>query len=214
MKTETNADFFILSRSPDKDVPSFVEMIWTPGLPKFHFPSGKINRGEFADSYSIQAKSQKFTGDYFLNDYVASDQFVDLCQIFSVDFISTGADITLLKGKKPEKSYNFFMPMERVDLLDEGNSVFSVSKDLETGELKTREAGLDSTYYDKIDLFVIRPEVDRHLFLCTELKKTVCSAKFKKAFEDARMSGIAFEPIDQNFRHDPWANFGSFGVKK
>lgn len=210
MKSDANSDFFVIERKPDAGVPKFFEKIWSPDLPLFHFPSGKINKNEFIARYSVKAKTYKMTGDYFKSDYIASDRFVEMCENFGVDFISAIADVTLYKDKRPERIYYFFMPIERVDLLDEENSVFSISKDLETGKLQTRESGLDSTYYDKIDLFVAKKDVGRDLFLCTELKETVCSARFRKSFEDAGMSGIGFKPIDQNFRYDPWANFGSF----
>lgn len=209
-----DSGFFVIVDKPNAGVPVFFETIWSPEMPLFHFPSGKIDRSLFADFYSVKVKSRKMTGDYFVNEYISSGNFLRLCEEVGADFIFAKMDVTLLGKNTPKEDYYFFMPMERVDLLDEENSVFTISTNLETGKLSTREIGLDSTYYDKIDLFVAKKNVDRDLFLCTELKEIVCSARFKKMFEDARMSGIDFEPIDQDFRYDPWANFGSFGVKK
>lgn len=212
MKPDLSADFFVLERKPAEGGQNFVEMIWSPPLPKFHFPSGDVDKNAFADNYFVKLKVHKLTGDYFLGDYLASERFLSLCRSLGVDFISAKADVALPRDKKPELSYNFFLPLERLDLLDEGKSIFCIAVDVETGEPQTKAAGLDSTYYDKIDLFKTREDVDRDLFLCTELKKVVCSARFKKKFEDAQTTGIGFEPIDQNFRYDPWGNFGSFGA--
>jgi hypothetical protein len=210
MKSISKADFFLIKYKPDSDgIPIYFETIWSPELPRFHYPSGDFDRTLFKNLYSVKAKTKKLTGDWLINNLLASDRLLELCNRLGVEFISAEAKISLYRNEVSEKHYNFFIPSERLDLLNEEKSIFNISTNLETGKLATREIGLDSTYYDRIDKFIVRTDVMRDLFLCTELKKVVCSIRFKEKYEDALMSGVAFEPIDENFRYDPWSNFPS-----
>jgi len=98
--------------------------------------------------------------------------------------------------------------LDYIEALDQSNSRYSVSRDVDSGLLNTKEErGLDKTYYDEIDLFIVKKEIKSNLFFCQELSKPVCSKLFKEKFEIHKLKGIEFKAIDESFKYDAWAGW-------
>jgi hypothetical protein len=204
-----DASFFIPTYQADgSGLPAYFETIWTPELPEFHYPSGTPKNLSLNPAYDVRAKTTKLTGDWYIDDFIASKNTLELASALDVKFLHAPLHVKLNRDKNIEDKYYFFMPLERVDLLDREKSIFNISINMGTGKPATPEdSGLDSTYYDKIEKFVPKRDVHRDLFLCTELKKIVCSVKFRQEWESARLFGLTFTPLNSDFRYDPWEGF-------
>ncbi|KJV35876.1 MULTISPECIES: imm11 family protein [Erwiniaceae] len=206
---KSNEIFYVMEYLPDDaGCPHFMDKNWDPELPDYDIFVSPPVESNFAKSYALKAASEKLDGDYLISDNLVSSGFLNLCEKFGVRKISRHADITLLKKKKPEKEYFLFFLVDYIEILDKEKSLFNISHDIESGLPDTPEArGLDKTYYDKIDRFIIKKDVEKHLFFCQELSKPVCSKALKDEFQTLGMKGIEFKIIDEDFKYDPWAGW-------
>ncbi len=132
----------------------------------------------------------------------------ELVKALKTPVIASSVSIELYRKKTPSKHYNLLIPTDRLTILDQERSVFSIDVDKYTGKpLTPSESGTDEVIYEKIDKFIIREGIKSHLFYCMEIKKTVCSRAFKNAFENHKLTGVEFVVLDTSYRYDPWGDF-------
>ncbi|ENY9403738.1 hypothetical protein ACF5F1_004693 [Salmonella enterica] len=199
-------EFYVIKYHPDGEgVPYFMDKEWTPDLPDYDIHIKPPSLNDFVDQYHLKAKSYKLNGDYLLEDDLISFGFYELCEKFSVKCICIPVDISLMRGKAPEKKYFIFFNLSYLSILDQSKSIFTISKDIYDGKYHTPEdKGLDKVYYDKIHDFHVIEGIEEHLFFCSDIMRPVCSLSFKEEFERLSLTGIEFIPIDKNYRYDAW----------
>ncbi|MFG1175844.1 imm11 family protein [Erwiniaceae bacterium CAU 1747] len=205
----SESEFFVIEYSPnDEGIPHFMDKEWVPELPDYDLFTAPPSPDDFSDGYAVKVKSYKLDGDYFPNDNLISSDMLMLLSELNVKCISIPAMVGLYKNKAPSKNYYLFYILSYLSIIDESKSIFTISTDIETGELNTPEdKGLDKIYYEKIDKFKIRGDVQEHLFFCKEISKPVCSLLFKSEFEKLKLTGVTFERIDDNYKYDAWSGW-------
>lgn len=198
--------FFSLKYSPNgQGVPYFIDKDWTPELPDYDFYNFPPCVSDFLTKYDVKIKETKLDGDYLLEDELVSDDFRILCEELDVKCICIPVNVRLQRNKTPEKKYNLFFLTAYISILDQGNSVFNISIDPETGKLNNpEERGLHKVFYDSIDLFKIREDINEHLFFCNEIAAPVCSSDFKEEYENRGLTGITFIEIDDDYKYSAW----------
>lgn len=208
---DSQNSFFIIERSPDNEgVPAYMAKEYKPELPDFSFNifEKPADPSQFAEKYFIKAKASKLDGDFLPEDFLASIEFINLCNKLNVKHIQIPVDLKLYRDKTPEKKYFLFFMLTYLDALDEEKSEFIVSVDINTGKPNTPEGrGLERTYYEKIDKFYVKDDISENLFFCREISKPVCSNKFKEKYESLNLKGIKFTAIDDNYKFDAWAGW-------
>lgn len=204
--TGASADFFIVNyHTNGTDAPSFFESDWTPGVPEFHYPSETPDESQFASAYKVKAKIKELKADLMIEELLATDAVLNICATLEIPHITRQVEIELKGKKTPEKRYNLFIPTARLSLLDLEHSVFTIDRDKYTGKLKTpEESDVPAIVFESIESFKIKPGIHQHLFLCTDINETVCSAEFKAMFESKALFGLAFTPLDATYKFDPW----------
>ncbi|WP_165678468.1 imm11 family protein [Metapseudomonas otitidis] len=206
-----NNNFFVIDYFPDgAGRPYSMDKVWSPELPGYDIYTAPPNLDDFSDRYSVRIKTFKLDGDYFPDDNLISGEMFNLVNDLSVRFISFPVAIDIHRGRVPSKAYYLFYLTNYLSLMDGAGSVYTISRDLDSGRLNTPEDRcLDKVYYEKIDFFKTRDDVSDNLFFCKEISKPVCSVFFKEEFEARGLSGVTFIPIDDSYRYDPWSNFCS-----
>jgi hypothetical protein len=195
-------DFYVVSASENDGISLFFEEEWNPALPEFNQVVKNPELGEFADSYEMKADLERFEVDVVLEQYIASSEFVRMCESQNCSFIDLPLKIVLLGGAETEKEYRFFCVLSRCSLLDSENSVFTLMDERLLRPSEERE-GM-SPVYDRIDRFVPRKGVSENLFYCEELKQVVCSSLFKADYDEKGLVGLEFQKIDDDFVYAPW----------
>lgn len=207
--THSESEFFVIEYSPnDEGIPHFMDKEWVPELPDYDLFTAPPSPDDFADGYTVKVKSYKLDGDYFPNDNLISSDMLMLLSELNVKCISIPTAVGLYKSKAPSKRYYLFYILSYLSIMDESESIFTISTDIETGELNTPEAkGLDKIYYEKIDKFKVKSDIKEHLFFCREISKPVCSSTFKSRYESLKLSGVKFKKIDGNYKYDAWSGW-------
>ncbi|EPN1381957.1 MULTISPECIES: imm11 family protein [Providencia] len=199
-------EFFVIEYSPnDEGIPYFMDQEWVPELPNYDLFTAPPLPEDFSDNYAVKIKAYKLDGDYFSNDNLISSDMLILLSELKVKCISIPVKVRLYKNKTPSKEYYLFYILSYLSIMDESKSIFTISKDIETGEFNTLdEKNLEKIYYERIDKFKIRDDIHEHLFICNEISKPVCSSLFKNKFESLKLCGVKFEKIDDNYKYDAW----------
>lgn len=198
-------EFYVIDSKPDgENIPYFFETIWHPALPAFDLPENTPAVEMFESNYRLAAKIDTLDVDILVDDFLASSNFLELCNSFAVDYLSVPVDVELDGGQKPSKGYNFFCVAARKEILDEEMSIFALMDDR---LLRPKSERGDLPVYDRIDKFVIADGVEDDLFYCEEIKRTVCSAAFKAKFMAMKLTGLNFISIDENYVYAPWDGF-------
>lgn len=207
--SNTTEQFYVMEYLPDDaGSPYFMDKEWDPELPDYDIFTAPPKPTDFSPLYRLKSNATQLDGDFLISDNLVSFNFLKLCEEFLVHSVHIPVNISLLRKKKPEKDYYLFFLLDYVEILDREKSDYTISQDVESGLLNTPESrGLDKTYYDAIDLFIVKKEIKNNLFFCRELSKPVCSNSFKEKFEMFGLKGIDFKSIDENFRYDAWAGW-------
>jgi hypothetical protein len=188
--------------------PYFMDKNWAPELPDYDIFVAPPTINDFESKYVLKVDSAHLDGDYLVSDNLASSLFLDLCKEFGVNLICRPLEVQLLNKKSPEKKYFLFFLADYMEILDKEKSTYIVSTDIDSGLPDTPEdRGLDKTYYDKIDVFIVNDNVSSNLFFCQDISKPVCSGEFKNKFEALGLKSIEFHPLDESFRYDAWAGW-------
>lgn len=205
---EYEKKFYVLEYNPEgSGVPPYIDKEYIPELPYFDIFTAPPKREDFAEIYHLRTKVKEMSADYFIIDDIASDKIIEISKKLNVGFISIPLDVRIYGRKQPEKKYNLFYLTDYISMLDEKQSHYEISKDLETGRLNTpKEMGVDKIYYEKITKFIVKKGVEKNLFFCNEIIKPVCSEKFKDLYESQSLSGVKFIPIDNNFSYNAWGD--------
>ncbi len=206
---KTTEQFYVMEYLPDNaGNPFFMDKTWDPELPDYDIFMSPPNACDFSSLYRLRASTIQLDGDYLINDNLVSSDFIKVCEECFANNIHIPVDISLLKNKKPEREYYLFFLLDYIEALDQSNSRYSVSRDIDSGLLNTKEErGLDKTYYDEIERFIVKKEIKTNLFFCQELSKPVCSKFFKERFEIYNLKGIEFKAIDESFKYNAWAGW-------
>lgn len=202
-------NFFVMeSDEDDQESVNFRSALWTPELPDIYHHTNIINTEDFVESYFVNIKAKKFNSDYYINDYMCSDSFIDLCHKFNVEYISRPILINLHKTRIPAKHYNLFLITKKLNILNLEESVYTIDKDKYTGsDIVIYHPDLKFTFYEKIEKFIINNNVNQHLFFCGEILSYVCSEEFMNEYKKRKLSGIRFVSLDKTFQYDPWKDF-------
>ncbi|MBQ4775585.1 MULTISPECIES: hypothetical protein [Pectobacterium] len=196
--------FFIVEFVPDgKGVPHFFDKDWIPDLPDYSFYDFPPCGDKFSSHYSLKAKTSNLSGDYFIEDDLASMDMCVLCDKLNVKFIRIPVEVELYRGRTPNKKYFLFFLKSYLSILDEERSIYSKSTDLKNENFNV--SGEDERFfYDSIELFKVKDSVSENLFFCNELMLPVCSAVFKEECERLGLEGVGFKPLDDNYKYSAW----------
>ncbi|WAC00445.1 hypothetical protein OSW16_12660 [Pseudomonas putida] len=196
-------EFYMISAAESDHVPLFFDEVWVPELPAFNQVIANPDVLDFSDSYEMEADLNKFHVDVTFEQYLASSEFIRMCENFNCKFLSIPVMISLRGSTKPEKDYKFFCVLSRCSLLDVERSTFELVDD---GLLRPEnERQYMSPLYARIDRFCARSDVEYDLFYCEELKQVVCSSEFREAYLKNSFIGLYFEKIDEGFVCAPWS---------
>ena len=193
-------DFYIVSYKPDGEgAPYFFDMDWVPELPSFHYPSANPELSSLSSRYRAIADIRELEADWLPDHFLASHEFLAVCDKLSCSYISCATDL-FLKGEPSRKEYFFFVVSERLRAMDVERSSFTLDSNP-----KLKDISMPS--YEVIDRLVILESIGAHLFYFEEIHEVVCSPKFLEACEAAKIFGLDFIKIDEEYRYAPWEDF-------
>lgn len=195
-------EFYIVKYKPDgKSAPYFFDLEWSPELPEFHYPSKSPTDESFAESYSAVADVKGLRADWLIDHFLGSDRFLAICDEFDCRYVSRAIDLSLSDSSESlSKSYNFFVPLDRVRAMDVEKSSFVIDGNDKTGFS-------EDVQYEKIDKLVIRNDIELHLFYFEEIREFVCSREFFNVVSEKKIIGLDFSLIDSGFKYAPWEDF-------
>lgn len=202
-------EFFIVKYKADGNgCPYFSDVSFTPDLPDYDIDKSAPDQGKLSSVYKVRMKKNKLDGDFIIEDHIASEGFLNICTSMNVPFVYADADVLLSKIKKPNKKYFIFFPSKYLSIINEEESIYSISIDIYSNLPNTpKDRGLYKTFYEKIDFFKIKKGIKYDLFYCLDISELVCSEKFKKKIELGNFKGFSFINIDEDFKYDPWSNW-------
>jgi len=195
-------EFYRLSCAESDDVPLFFDEVWLPKLPEFNQVIANPEVLGFSNFYKMNTDLNELHVDVMFEQYLASSEFIRICEKLNCKFLSIPVAISLRGSTKPEKDYSFFCVLSRCSLLDVDLSTFELVDD---GLLRPENERQNmSPLYARIDRFAARSDVEYDLFYCEELKQMVCSSGFREAYLNNSFIGLYFEKIDEGFVYAPW----------
>lgn len=195
-------DFYVLSAAESDDVPLFFDEVWVPELPEFNQVVANPDVSAFSGFYEMKADLNKLNVDVIFEQYLASSEFVQVCEDFHCEFLSIPVMVSLHGSTKPNKEYRFFCVLSRCSLLDVNRSTFDLMDDWLLCPESEREKM--SPLYARIDKFSPRSDVEYDLFYCEELKQMACSSVFREAYLKNKFIGLCFDKVDDGFVYAPW----------
>ncbi|MCG8710944.1 hypothetical protein JHU04_004262 [Brenneria sp. 4F2] len=205
MSSNKNCFFIVQFLPGSAGVPPFFGKDWAPELPDYSFYDSPPQEEIFATSYRLKAKTRDLSGDYFIEDNLASMDMCNLCERLNVKFIRIPVEIDLYRRKSPRKKYYLFFLKNYISILDKKNSIYSLSTDMENGDLNISESSEGARlFYDSIELFKVKGGISENLFFCSELMLPVCSKLFKEECERLDLEGVRFKPLDDSYKYSAW----------
>ena len=197
-------EFYVINASEEDGVPHFFDMEWKPQLPEFNQAVANPSRSMLCASYQAKVDLDKFDADAIFEQYIASSDFIRLCESYKCSYFSAPPIIELRKKTKTNKSYNFLCITSRRSILDIEKSRFTLmSEELLRPEAERR--GM-TAIYDRIDEFAVKPDIEEDLLYCEELRQMVCSSDFKNGYLEKNLIGLDFQKIDDTFVYSPWSD--------
>lgn len=182
----------------------FKDNIWT-GDHEWDFDNPNPEIYQIASDYSLRLDESFIDFDYSGHNYV-SENFLNILDECRIAYRSIPLQIYLSQKKQPQKKYFFLLLVGRFFLLDKTTSQYTVSKDPNNENEYLYETYFSNEVcYDIIDKFYIK-DTDNlpDFFICAELKKEICTEKFKKLCESLDIVGVKFTEIIDGFKYDPW----------
>ena len=205
MNSNQNCFFIVQFLPGSAGVPPFFDKEWMPELPDYSFYDSPPREEMFATSYRLKAKTTNLSGDYFIEDDLASIDMCDLCERLNVKFIRIPVEVDLYRGKTPRKKYYLFFLKSYIPILDREKSIYSLSTDMGNEDLNISEFSEGARFfYDSIELFKVKSDINENLFFCSELMLPVCSQVFKDECERLSLEGMCFKPLDDNYKYSAW----------
>lgn len=159
------------------------------------------------ESYTYKAKHQVIDFDFGDRGHPVSEDFINTCDNFNMNYRSIPVEIIQSTKKPTQKKYFFLLTKDYKTIIDLKNSEYEVSRTLETGEIFTNKNFPENPDFEFIKKFVIDTDKIKnlHIFRCTDLDmKYVCSQEFKDACISRNLKGIKFTPIDEKFQSIPY----------
>lgn len=203
-------EYYIVKYRPDGEkVPYFFGTDWEPELPSIHLPTSTPDPNIFAKEYFVAAKTQRYEADLNMDQLLASEALILICDRLNVSYFSRPVKVTLYRGKIPAKNHFLFFPLSKVELMDKESSIYKESDpgmDQTSNQLDDNSKILN---YDSITKFVSKECVKEDLLYCVELKEIVCSKAYKVLYESEGLIGVEFIPLDETYCYDPWSDFSS-----
>lgn len=147
----------------------------------------------------------KLDFDYYqLGGEYVSLKFLKLCDTLRISYRAIPLKINL-NDESRENEFFIFLPGESLAALDRDKSVFEQSVDCDTGLAIQSPLYSGAVSYDSVTRFVLSEALSSDLFRCQETLEIFCSEKFMVAAQE--LKGIKFDPIDESYRYDAWAEF-------
>ena len=161
--------------------------------------------GTIKEKYRFDSEEKLISFDFydFSGTCVVSSEFLDVCASCSVSFDAVPLDVRLKGGISPMKRYFILLPRSYLEVLDRARSEFVDATNMETGELLENPHFPAAKNYERIDLFVPQQRDFPPLFVCIETGDLFATSRLKRAVEERRMVGVAFDVIDDQYRYDP-----------
>lgn len=166
-----------------------------------------LSNAEFEVGYVYEAKHKFLNFDYWDLNWMASEQFVEICRKFDVGVDAVPVDVVLSDGASSVKKYFYLRWSAWASVIDLDRSRYELEKDLATGEVLYQKYFPDAPVLESIESFVVdeKKVPGSAAFLCLDLGHTlVCNALFRAACEDAGLQGMGFEEITSYTKSDFW----------
>ncbi|QIW16280.1 hypothetical protein A4G20_08010 [Pasteurellaceae bacterium RH1A] len=178
--------------------------IWT-GEHEWDFDDPNPEHYNITSTYSLKIDEKSINFDYSGHNYV-SENFLKVLNACKVNYRAVPLEIFLSKNKHPEKKYYFLLLCGRFFLLDKAVSKYTVCKSPNNEKEYLYETYFpNEVCYDLIEEFYVKDDGNLpDFFVCAELKKDVCTEKFKKLCQSLNITRIKFTEISNGFRYDPW----------
>jgi len=156
-------------------------------------------------TYRFDSEEESISFDFydFSGLYIASSEFLNTCTACDASYDLVPLDVRLKGGAPPAKDYFIFLPKTHQEVLDRERSEFVDATNMETGELLENPHFPAAKNYERIDLFVPQQRDFPPLFVCIETGDLFATSRLKRAVEERRMVGVAFDVIDDQYRYDP-----------
>jgi hypothetical protein len=139
---------------------------------------------------------------YQVSTTYVSRNFLEVCDALNASYRAIPLEISL-GGKSRNNEFFIFLPGESLAALDKVNSVYEISKDIETGRIVDSPLYPGAVSISRIDRFVVSEDVESDIFRCQETLELFCSERFRLAATG--LKGVSFLEVDDTYRYDPWA---------
>ena len=178
--------------------------LWT-GDHEWSFDDPEPHKYGIYSSYSLKINEKFIDFDYSGHGYV-SDKFLKTLDECNVKYRAIPLKIILRGNRRPQKNYFFLLLVGRFFILDKQKSNYTISKNPNNYNDYLYEPYFPSEVcYDFIEEFYIKDNCSfPDFFICGELKKEICTERFKDLCESLGNVGIKFTEIIDGFKYDPW----------
>lgn len=122
-----------------------------------------------------------------------SQNFLNVCGSIGAKYRAIPLEISQVNGIRKDE-YFIFLPGESLAALDKNSSAYVAAKDLENGDVIASPLFANQITIDKIDLFVLLPDIKSDIFRFQETLQIFCSERFTSAADE--LKGISFVAID------------------
>jgi hypothetical protein len=201
--------YYAIKYAPDgKGCPYLLSGDFTPDDWEFENVEPLPLEIEVMQKYSLKISTSeiKFLDfDYYDNEpRLVSNRFLEVCDELKVLFKAIPLWITLKKGVDIGDEYNFFHAGKNLGLLDLQQSVYTVERMVENGEVMANHAFPSYPIYSRIEKFVTKEDEFPALFFCIEIMRLVCDEAFYQRATEAGLKGLEFVAIDEAYVYDFW----------
>lgn len=142
--------------------------------------------------------------DFYGGDtYFFSDSLLAICEEMGVPFRQIPIKIVMPNGWT-KQNYSVFLPKDNISLIDSTKSDFKLERNMLTGEVEEYESFPGNPIYSWIRKFTPRADINKHLFRCLDNMEMVCSSEFMEKCKSRELTGLNFNPIDNEYVYDPW----------
>lgn len=201
--------YYVIKYVPDgKGCPYLLSGDFTPDDWEFENVEPNPLEIEVAEKYSLKVTASEIKlldFDYYDNEpRLVSNRFLEVCCQLGVPFKAIPLRITLKKGMDVGDKYNFFLAGENVGLLNQQQSIYTVERMVENGEVMVNHIFPSYPIYSKIEKFIPREDRFPPLFFCIEIMRLVCDEAFYQRATEAGLKGLEFIAIDENYFYNFW----------
>lgn len=154
--------------------------------------------------YVYKSKEKVLDFDYWDINWMASEDFVRVCEQFGLGVRGVPVDVLQSDGRLTKKKYFYLLWSEWASVIDVEQSNIEFEKDLATGEIAHHKYFPDVPVALSVERFVVKDyKIPKSAaFKCLDLDYAlVCNEDFKAACEKARLIGLTFDNVT-NYKKD------------